>query len=178
MADGQKSVKARLAAKGYQDPDLQAGPVDTSGCVSLRSSHLQAISPCGIEKWISQNLDIKNAFLQADGFERDVFIQAPVDWGSMRSDRIWKLNAPAYGLIGALVAFHRSLKRRILNSGASMKRMDLRLQVSTLDPRLFFIFRGAGSEVGASTTHIGDILGRGEPDGLPESRDYLEQRFG
>ena len=40
MVDGVKSAKARLVAKGFQDPDLQEGLVDTSGCVSLRSSHL------------------------------------------------------------------------------------------------------------------------------------------
>ena len=31
MMDGQKSAKARVVAKGYQDPDLQEGLVDTSG---------------------------------------------------------------------------------------------------------------------------------------------------
>ena len=40
MADGQKSVKARLAAEGYQDPDFQEGIKGASGCVSLRPSHL------------------------------------------------------------------------------------------------------------------------------------------
>ena len=28
------------------------------------------------------------------------------------------------------------------------------------------------------TTHIDDILGCGEPDGLPKSREYLERRLG
>ena len=44
MVEGKQCIKARLAAKGFQDPDLQEGLVDTSGCVSLRSSHLQVIS--------------------------------------------------------------------------------------------------------------------------------------
>ena len=88
MADGQKSVEARLAAKGYQDPDLKDGLVDTSGCVSLRSSHPQVIPPCSIEEWKSRSLDGKNAFSRADGFDRDVFIQAPAEWGPMCGDRV------------------------------------------------------------------------------------------
>ena len=34
--DGGETVKARLAAKGYQDPDLLVGNVDIAGCVSRR----------------------------------------------------------------------------------------------------------------------------------------------
>ena len=34
MVGGKKSVKDRLSAKGSQDPDLQEGLVDTSGCVA------------------------------------------------------------------------------------------------------------------------------------------------
>ena len=83
-------VEARLAAKGHQDPDLREGLVDTSGCVSLRSPHLQVISLSAIKKWKLRNLDIKNAFLQEDAFARDVLIRAP-----------------AYGLKGALAAFRR-----------------------------------------------------------------------
>ena len=77
MVDGVKSAKARLVAKGFQDPDLQAGLVDTSGCVCLRTSHLQVISPSALKKWRLWSLDIKNACLQADPLQRNVFLQAP-----------------------------------------------------------------------------------------------------
>ena len=36
MIDGTQCVMARLPAKGFRDPGLQEGPVDTPGCVSLR----------------------------------------------------------------------------------------------------------------------------------------------
>ena len=51
MAGGRKSVKAKLAAKGYQDPDLQEGIVGATGCVGLMSSHLPGISLRAIKKW-------------------------------------------------------------------------------------------------------------------------------
>ena len=75
--DGKRTVKARLVARGFQDPDLAEGLVDTSSCVSLRSSHLQVISLSALKKWKLWSLDIKNAFLQADPFPREVYLQAP-----------------------------------------------------------------------------------------------------
>ena len=73
LADGGKSVEARLVAKGYQGPDLKEGVADFSGRVSLRSSHLQVISLRAVKEWELWSLDIKNAFLQADEFTMDVF---------------------------------------------------------------------------------------------------------
>ena len=51
MAEGQKSVKARLAAKGYQDTDIRGGVADTPGCVCLRPSCPQVISLCPVKTW-------------------------------------------------------------------------------------------------------------------------------
>ena len=31
MVDGKRDAEARLVAKGYQGPDLEAGPAETSG---------------------------------------------------------------------------------------------------------------------------------------------------
>ena len=177
-ADGRRCVRARQVAKGLKDPDSHEGPVDTSGCVSLRSSHLQVISRSAIRKWKLWSLDLKNAFLQADGFDRDVFLHAPAEWDKPCKGRVWELKAPAYGLNDAPVAFHRYLKRYLLNSELSMGRVGLRCQASTFDPCLFFVFRGEGHAVGVFTTHIDDISGCGEPDVLAKMRNFAERRFG
>ena len=42
-ADDVKTGRAPLMAKGYRDPDLRNGNVDTADCVSRRSSHLRLI---------------------------------------------------------------------------------------------------------------------------------------
>ena len=44
MVDSKKGARGRLFALGYQGPGPKAGSVDASGCVSLRSFYLQAIS--------------------------------------------------------------------------------------------------------------------------------------
>ena len=77
MVGGIKKVKARLVAEGFQDLDLTEGLVDSSGCVSLRSSHLQVVSLSALNKWKIWSLDIKDARLQADGFDRVVFFACP-----------------------------------------------------------------------------------------------------
>ena len=59
--EGKRAAKARLVARGFQDPDLANGLFDTSSCVSLRSSHLQAISLSALKKRKLRTLDIKNA---------------------------------------------------------------------------------------------------------------------
>ena len=125
--EGKRTVKARLVARGFQDPDLAAGLVDTSSCVSLRSSHLQVISLSALKRWNLWSLDIKNAFLQADPFPREVYLQAPPEWCPRLSSRIWRLNAPAYGLNDAPVEFHKTLKRYLVKSGESLKLVGLRL---------------------------------------------------
>ena len=89
MAEGKKCVKARLVAKCFQGPDLKDGLVDSSGCVSLRSSHLQVAPLSAIRQWKLWSLDVKNAFLQADGLERDVFLHAPIEWGPPCNKRVW-----------------------------------------------------------------------------------------
>ena len=77
MVEGVKTAQARLVAKGHEGPDLKEGLVETSGGVSLRPSHLQVISLAALRGWRLLSVDIKDAFLQADGFGRDVFIQSP-----------------------------------------------------------------------------------------------------
>ena len=83
----------------------------TSGCESLRSSHLQVIPKSAIRKWKLWSLNIKDAFLRADEFDRGVCLRAPEEWDPPSETRVWKLKAPAFGLNDALAAFHRSHKR-------------------------------------------------------------------
>ena len=70
--------------KGSQDPDLEDGGLDSSGCVSLRASHLQVISLSKLGEWNLWSPLIKTAFLRADGLSRDVFSRALQSNGSPR----------------------------------------------------------------------------------------------
>ena len=56
------------------------GDVDIAGCVSRRSAHLQAISLEALMEWPLCSLEIEDAFLQVDGFDREVELRAPRRW--------------------------------------------------------------------------------------------------
>ena len=80
MVGGEQDVEARLVAKGYRDPEMKNGLVEVAGRVSLRSPHLLALPSGALEKWEIWNLDIKNAFLHADGFQRGACLRGPAKW--------------------------------------------------------------------------------------------------
>ena len=109
--DGWKAAESRLVAGNYQDPDLRDGNVDIAGCVSRRSPHLQLISLCALKKWPLWSLEIRNAFLQADGLGREVYLRSARGWNSKDTRRAWKLRTPAGGLNDAPVALHGSRNR-------------------------------------------------------------------
>ena len=160
-AERKKCVKARLVAKGFQDPDSKNGLVETSGCVSLRSSHLQVIPLSATRNWKLWSLGIKNALSQAHGFERDVSLHAPLEWGPPCLKRAWEIKAPAYELNDAPAAFRRSLKRHILNSDLSVKNVGLRREASAFDPCIFFVF-GTKSEQWVHSPLISTIFSAAE----------------
>ena len=113
-------------ATAYQGPDSKNGLVDTSRCVSFRSSHLQVVSLGALQKWGIRGLAAKNAFLRAVGLCREVFLRTPVGWNPKGANRSWKLHAPAYGLDEALVVFSKTLKRYLLRPEISLARVGLK----------------------------------------------------
>ena len=132
-ADCVKTVKARLVAEGYQDPVLRDGAVGIAGYVSRSSSHLQSISLAALKKWLIWSLGIKNTFLEADGFDCELYLRAPCEWKSKDDRRAWRLRAPALGFDDAPVAFHRPLLRHIVTSAESLSSVGPLFEASSLD---------------------------------------------
>ena len=177
-AGGGKTVIARLVAKCCLDPDPRMGNVDIAGCASRRASNLQATSLGALMIWPLWSLGGKNAFPQAGGFDRGVYLRAPREWNSKGARRVWKLRAPAYGLNDAPVAYRRSLRKYLTNFVETLSCVGLRLEVSSFDPCLFFVYMDSGPAIGALTTHIRDNSGCGEANVLSKARILMEKRFG
>ena len=96
MADGAKCVMTRVAAKGYEDPVLRDGSVDSAGRVSLCSSERSRLFSLGaFAKWKVRSLDVKYASTRAGGLGRHVFLREPTVWGLSNVRRIRELGAPA-----------------------------------------------------------------------------------
>ena len=66
----------------------------------------------------------------------------------------------------------------MLNSVELLSSVGLRREVSSFDPRMYFVRRRSGSAVGVFATQIDYILGCGEPDILSEARNFSGKRFG
>ena len=90
-----------------------AGLDDQAG-VSLRPSHLQAISLSSIKKWQLWSLDIENARLQVDALDREVYHRAPAERDPRRAQRIWRLKDPSYGLNDAPAVIRKTLDEYLL----------------------------------------------------------------
>ena len=152
--------------------------MDTSGCLSLRSSRLQANPLSSLKKWKLWSPDIKNAFPDADGFTRDVFLHAPPEWEPSKACRFWKINAPAYGLNDAPVAFRQSPQKHLVSSELSLTKVGMENKVLPFGPCMYSVFREGGGAIGASTANTDGISGCGGPGVLGETQTYSGARFG
>ena len=88
------------------------------------------------------------------------------------------MNAPAYGLDDAPVAFRRPLEKYLLPSEDSPAKVGLHYQISPSDPCLLFAFPEPGGAVGTFATHIDDKFRRGEQNALAKIEVFLEYRLG
>ena len=140
------------------------GNVNTTGRARRRSFHMQLISLGALKKWPLCSLDIKNAFLRAAGFDREVYLRAPCEWDSKDDRQVWKLRAPAYARKDAPVAVHRSLRKYLVASAGSLCSAGPRFELSSFGRRLYYFFRKSWGAVGAITTHIDNISGCGATD--------------
>ncbi|CAL1132261.1 unnamed protein product, partial [Cladocopium goreaui] len=77
--NGNPRAKARLVLRGFSDPDLLRGELDTSSPTLSRSSRqiLLAIATC--KSWLVFTSDVATAFLQGDSQRR-----LPADWCASR----------------------------------------------------------------------------------------------
>ena len=88
------------------------------------------------------------------------------------------MNAPAYSLDGAPVAFRRSLRKCLANSDLSPANEGLQYKVSSLDTCLCSAFRRNGGAAGAHATHIDNMLACGERGVLSRTQTSSEARLG
>ena len=120
-------------------------------------------------------MEIKNAPVQADGFDREVFVRVPRECGSKSARHIWKLRAPPFCLNGAPGASRRYLRKYLAGSVGSLTRVGFKFEASWADPRFCWVFRKSGMVVGPLDTHIDDVLGCGKPDQLSKVWRSLEK---
>merc|ERR1712030_141285 len=104
-ADGQKTdYKGRLVARGFQE---KSAPQSDSPTMRRESLKL-FFSIAANEGFKLRSVDIRAAFLQAKGLERDIFLLPPRD--VQKEGLLWKLKKPLYWLNDASRKFWLKVK--------------------------------------------------------------------
>jgi hypothetical protein len=89
------SLKARIVPHGHMDHDKDFLRTDAS-TMSVEVMRL-LISISAERRWRLGSLDVKAAYLQADGFNRDIFVRPPREEADV--NHLWRLEKPAYGIV-------------------------------------------------------------------------------
>ena len=97
-------------------------------------------------------------------------------WDPSGTRRTWLLRAPARGLDESPAAFHQAPQRYSLRTEESLANVGLKFPASSFGPRLYFVSRGSGGDVGDFATHIYDALGCREPCISSRARKTSERR--
>jgi hypothetical protein len=92
-ADG--SLKARIVPHGHMDDEKSFMRTDAP-TMSVEILRL-LISLASERGWRLGSLDVKAAYLQADGFRRSIFVRPPSEESD--TSHLWKLEKPAYGIV-------------------------------------------------------------------------------
>jgi Reverse transcriptase (RNA-dependent DNA polymerase) len=88
------ALKARIFPHGHKDDEKELLRTDAP---TMAVEILRLIVSIAAEKgWKLGSLDVKAAYLQAAGFQREIYVRPPSEEGD--NSHVWKLEKHAYGL--------------------------------------------------------------------------------
>ena len=149
MVGGEKDVKARLVAGGYQGAHLRGG------LVALIFDPLTFVPPLlsplkhGLVGAWTATMPVCGQMV----FATMLFFALPLH-GILLALAIFGNCALLYGPNDAPAAFRETLRRFLFRPNNSLARAGSKFLASSFGPCRHFIFRGGGGAVGAITTHI------------------------
>ena len=141
--DGEKKIKARLVARGFEEVHKAQSDSPTGNKDTLRI-FLSIISSKG---WTCKSIDIKAAFLQGKEFHREVYLIPPKE-ANNASGTLWKLKKCVYGLNDAARVWYMTVRSFLLKLGCT--------QLKT-DPAGFYWYYNGQLE-GVFLMHVDDYL--------------------
>ena len=142
--NGKLKIKSRLVVRGFQE---DASDVLSDSPTCNKESLRLVLNLIAASNWNCQSIDIKSAFLQNKGIDRDVYVKPPKE-ANVPLDKLWKLNTTIYGLNDASRSWYLSVKNKLINLGTKLCKSD---------PAVFtWHFNGKFS--GILCTHVDDFL--------------------
>ena len=137
--------KARLVARGFEDPDFET-VIRFSPTCSKESMRIAFVAYASSKDWVCGTLDVKTAFLQGTELKRDVFLVPPRESASV--GKLWKLKKCVYGLPDGPRHWYDRVK---------LEFQTLQLIPSVYDPALF-IWKNEKHELkGLISVHVDDF---------------------
>ena len=163
MKNGEKVVKARLVARGFEE-NIHNARTDSPTC--SRQSLNIAFATASAMKWILQSLDISSAFLQGNGITRDVFLKPPAE--IYEKGVIWKLKRCIYGLKDAPRAWYERVADELQRLGGTR---------SMYDEAMFLWYDKNMKLEGTLVSHVDDFVYSGTDGWRIRVMDTIMDKF-
>ena len=103
--DNKMRYKARLVIRVFEEENLKDIRKDSPTCCK-DNFHL-VTSIIASNQWKIHSVDVKSAFLQGKGINRDVYVRPPKE---AETTKLWKLQTTVYGLYDAPRVWYLSVK--------------------------------------------------------------------
>ena len=159
------TAKARIVPWGHRDRDKDYLRGDAPS-VSFDVFRL-IMSLAAEHRWEIGQIDIEAAYLQAQGFVRTIYVRPPRE--AQRRDKLWKLNAAAYGLTDSGRLWYLTSNNALIEEyGLSRSRLDYSFYFALdADERLCF----------ALAVQVDDYIYCGTPSQMTRFEAFLREIF-
>ena len=137
-----KVIKARLVARGFEE-ELEESITSESPTCSKEVLRI-ALFVILMMQWSCNTMDIKSAYLQGQGINREVYLQPPPEFFK---GKVWKLKKTVYGLRDAARAWYDTVRDELMRLG---------MESSRFDPAMFIWKKGDSLE-GIVCIHVDDF---------------------
>ena len=157
---GEKKVKARLVARGFEEDENMDKDSPTCSKEGLRAV-LMLIEHQG---WKTMSMDISGAYLQGKTMQRDVYLEPPKEY---RNGNLWKLKKTVYGLKDAAREWYLSVRDALKNIGVK----------ECLNDSAIYYERQEGNLQGIIALHVDDFIWGGNTNFIEGTIKKLKNKF-
>lgn len=157
--------KARIVPWGHRDTAKNDLRCD-SPCLNLEILRLM-LSIAAEQRWEIGQMDVKAAFLQSKGFNRDVYIRPPKEEDD--KETLWKLTAAAYGLADSGRLWYLTSDRSLTQSYG--------LTRSKYEATLYYKNSSSGQLVFLLVTQVDNYIYGGQESEIYSFEKFLQQEF-
>jgi len=159
------TVKARICPWGHRDIEKAQLRTDAP-CMSEEVFRL-VLSLATEFEWTIAEMDITAAYLQAKGFEREIFVRPPQQETS--SNQIWKLTKAAYGLADSGRLWYLTSDSAIVEKFGAIR--------SKLEPTLYYSKNNQGQLKFIMVAQVDNYIYAGDKSNLEKFEAFLHEEF-